>query len=374
MLASVASMIDQFNMPNIALLQRLGYDVDVACNFIEGNTCSDERIADLKRRLQNMNVRCYQIDFARNVKHMRQNMKALRQVEKLMKQEQYAFCHCHSPIGGVVARIAAHRTKTKVIYTAHGFHFYKGAPFRNWLIYYPIEKVLSKWTDVLITINHEDYARAKCKFYMNKLEYVPGVGIDTKKYGNVIVNKEKKRAECNIKMCDFVLLSVGEVNDNKNHRIIIEALGKIKDPHIQYLIAGKGDAGIQKLQLLAQNLGIQSSVHFLGFREDVAELYQIADVFCFPSRREGLGLAALEAMASGLPLITSDIHGIKDYSENGVTGYTVALDDLDGFVNAIRNLQIENLDKYAIYNRKNVKKYQIENVELMMEKIYSGVY
>ena len=120
MLASVASMIDQFNMPNIALLQKLGYEVDVACNFIEGNTCSDARVAELKQKLQDMHVHCYQIDFARNIKHMGQNMRTLRQVEGLMKQNGYAFCHCHSPIGGVVARIAGHRTRTKVIYTAHG--------------------------------------------------------------------------------------------------------------------------------------------------------------------------------------------------------------------------------------------------------------
>ena len=168
MLASVASMIDQFNMPNIALLQKLGYEVDVACNFIEGNTCSDARVAELKQKLQDMHVHCYQIDFARNIKHMGQNMRALRQVEGLMKQNGYVFCHCHSPIGGVVARIAGHRTKTKVIYTAHGFHFYQGAPVMNWLVYYPVEKVLSRWTDVLITINHEDYARAKKKFNAGK--------------------------------------------------------------------------------------------------------------------------------------------------------------------------------------------------------------
>lgn len=113
MLASVASMIDQFNMPNIALLQKLGYEVDVACNFIEGNTCSDARVAELKQKLQDMHVHCYQIDFARNIKHMGQNMKALWQVEALMKQNTYEFCHCHSPIGGVVARIAGHRQRQK---------------------------------------------------------------------------------------------------------------------------------------------------------------------------------------------------------------------------------------------------------------------
>lgn len=127
-------------------------------------------------------MRCYQIDFARNIRHMGQNMKALWQVEGLMKQNTYAFCHCHSPIGGVVARIAGHRTKTKVIYTAHGFHFYQGAPIVNWLVYYPVEKVLSRWTEVLITINHEDYALAKKKFHAKKTYYLPGIGIDLEKF------------------------------------------------------------------------------------------------------------------------------------------------------------------------------------------------
>lgn len=120
MLASVASMIDQFNVPNIDLLQKMGYDVDVACNFMEGNTCSEARITNLKMQLSDKNVRCYQIDFARNIKRIEQNMRAYHQVKELMRQECYAFCHCHNPIGGVVARIAGHRTKTKMIYTAYG--------------------------------------------------------------------------------------------------------------------------------------------------------------------------------------------------------------------------------------------------------------
>ena len=160
MLASVASMIDQFNMSNIALLQKMGYHVDVACNFKEGNTCSEARVQELKKKLKDMEVRCYQVDFARNITHMAQNLKAYRQVVDLMKTNHYTFCHCHSPIGGVVARIAGHMTKTKIIYTAHGFHFYKGAPVKNWLLYYPVEWLLSWRTDALITFNHEDYERA----------------------------------------------------------------------------------------------------------------------------------------------------------------------------------------------------------------------
>lgn len=244
MLASVASMIDQFNMPNIALLQKLGYEVDVACNFIEGNTCSDERVAELKQKLQDMHVHCYQIDFARNIKHMGQNMKALWQVEALMKQNTYEFCHCHSPIGGVVARIAGHRTRTKVIYTAHGFHFYQGAPIVNWLVYYPVEKVLSRWTEVLITINHEDYALAKKKFHAKKTYYLPGIGIDLEKFhvGNA-EDIEKKRQELGLHPKDIFLLSVGEISDRKNHVVVIEAMKHLVQnyPQLKYFICGQGE-------------------------------------------------------------------------------------------------------------------------------------
>ena len=168
MLASVASMIDQFNMPNIQLLQELGYEVHVACNFEKGSTCTQERIQNLKQRLEHMGVEYFQIDFSRNVLRVNEIWKAYRQVERLLEKEKYSFIHCHSPIGGAVGRIAAHKTHTKVIYTAHGFHFYKGAPLHNWLIYYPIEKWLSRYTDVLITINKEDYQRAKKKFHAKK--------------------------------------------------------------------------------------------------------------------------------------------------------------------------------------------------------------
>ena len=163
MLASVASMIDQFNMQNISLLQEQGYEVHVAANFEQGSTSSKERVEQFKKELKEKNVLYFQIDFSRNVSNIPQNIKAYKQIKKLLVNNKYEFIHCHSPIGGVCGRLAAKVTNTKVIYTAHGFHFYKGAPKFNWMIYYPIEKVLSYITDVLITINKEDYELAKKK-------------------------------------------------------------------------------------------------------------------------------------------------------------------------------------------------------------------
>ena len=198
MLASVASMIDQFNMPNIQLLQEMGYEVHVACNFEKGSTCTSERIQKLKNQLKKMEVKYFQIDFSRNILKINDILKSYKQVKALLQRERYDFIHCHSPIGGAVGRIAGHKMHTKVIYTAHGFHFYKGAPIQNWLLYYPIEKWLSRYTDMLITINKEDYQRARKKFHAKETRYIPGVGIDVEKIQAVQVDREKKREELGI--------------------------------------------------------------------------------------------------------------------------------------------------------------------------------
>ena len=182
-LTSVVSMIEQFNIPNVKLLIKMGYEVHVACNFEEGNNISDEQIDRLKDTLSKMNVIYHQVDFNRNALKLIKNKRAYNQVYNIMKKNKYRFVHCHSPIGGVCGRLAGKATKTKVIYTAHGFHFYKGASIKNWLLFYPVEKFLSKKTDVLITINEEDYKLAKKKkFKAKKIEYVKGIGINLDKF------------------------------------------------------------------------------------------------------------------------------------------------------------------------------------------------
>ena len=182
MLASVASMIQQFNMRNIHILQKMGYEVHVACNFLTGSTITKKRTEQLKKELKTIGVHCHQIDFDRNVKNIPSVKRAYAQVKTLLQQENFAFLHCHSPIGGVIGRLAGHACGVKVIYTAHGFHFFKGASVVNWTLFYPIERKLSKYTDILITINKDDYNLAKKKFTKTNVIYVPGVGINTEKF------------------------------------------------------------------------------------------------------------------------------------------------------------------------------------------------
>lgn len=375
MLASVASMIDQFNMPNIALLQKLGYQVDVACNFIEGNTCSDERVAELKQKLQDMHVRCYQIDFARNIKHMGQNMRALRQIEGLMKQNGYAFCHCHSPIGGVVARIAGHRTKTKVIYTAHGFHFYQGAPVMNWLVYYPVEKMLSRWTDVLITINHEDYKLAKKKFKMKKLTYVPGIGIDTQRESLSQKEKEEKRKELGIPQDAFLITNAAEFTPNKNQKTVIEAIEQLHNPNIYFVMCGIGEKKAELEQYVKEH-GLEEHIRFVGFRNDLHEILQTSDCFVLSSFREGLSVALMEAMAEGLPVVCGRIRGNVDLVKNGFGGLLLAPEDIKAYENAfiklyeMRQRKPGMFEQMGITNQKNIKMFGRNAVEQVMENVY----
>lgn len=319
-LASVASMIDQFNIPNIKLLIEMGFHVDVACNFLNGSTCSDEKISQLKTKLNDMGVGIYQIDFARNAFNVKRNFKAFHQVMDLMKTNRYKFIHCHSPIGGLCGRITGHMTHTKVIYTAHGFHFYKGAPWLNWLIYYPTERFLSRYTDVLITINKEDFIRAKT-FHAKKVEYIPGVGIDIDKVQAVIVDRTEKRKKLGIPKNAFLLISVGELNKNKNHELAIKALSQMKcDKNVFYIIVGEGPLKEHLTGLIA-SLGMETKVRFLGFRTDVIELLKASDCFVFPSLREGLPVSLMEAMASSLPVVCSNIRGNTDLVDDEVNGY-----------------------------------------------------
>lgn len=370
MLASVASMIGQFNISNIEILQTMGYEVHVACNFDKGSAWTEERIQELKRKLRQMKVHYFQIDFERNVMKLNQEWKAYKQVLKLARKYHYTFIHCHSPIGGVVGRLVGHKTNTRVIYTAHGFHFYKGAPIQNWLIYYPIEKFLSRFTDVLITINQEDYHRAKRKFHAKRVEYVPGVGIDVEKFRNVTVDIPKKRAEFGISPDDTVLLSVGELNKNKNQEIVIKALVKLHQSNVKYLLVGQGTLR-GYLEKLARELGVEKQVIFLGFRQDVAEIYKIADIFVFPSKREGLSVALMEAMASDLICIASYIRGNRDLilNKNLLFDQKRINDVLFSIENGVDILRSPENRKEVI-NEQSLEKFSEKIIKKRMRYIY----
>ncbi len=365
--ASVASMIDQFNMENIEVLQELGYEVDVAANFEFGSTSSKERVEAFKKELVDKNISIFNILFNRNI-YKFSNIRKYKELKKIIEKNKYEIIHCHSPIGGVLTRLAAKKARndgTKVIYTAHGFHFYKGASIINWMLFYPIEKFCAKYTDMIITINHEDYNTAQ-KFKNTRIIYIPGIGVDTNK--NVEITREEKRKELNLSNNEFVLLSVGELSKRKNHKVVIEALSKIENKSITYVICGKGELD-KYLEEKAKKLNVK--LKLLGFRKDVDEIYRIADLFIFPSLQEGLPVALMEAMSHGLPVVCSKIRGNSDLIKNGEGGYLIDAREIDGFAKAIdKIMNIKDLSMGNI-NKKNIAKFDSRIVIKKMRKIYS---
>lgn len=371
-LASVASMIDQFNMQNVQLLLDNGYDVDVVCNCKEGNTISDKRIKELIQRLAAKGVQVIHVPIPRKIIDLKDIVKSLLMVKELCDKNHYKILHCHSPIGSVIARLAANKSRrkngTKVIYTAHGFHFYNGAPKKNWIIFYPIEKWCSRLTDVLITINKEDYEFAKKHMKAGRVEYIPGVGVETERFKIEGFDRNKKRAQLGIAENDLMLISVGEINRNKNQEVIIKAISKLEKEHIHYVIAGKGDKE-QYLLDLSKKLGVH--LHLLGYRTDVVELLNAADIFVFPSFREGLSVALMEAMAAGLPCVVSKIRGNVDLIDKD-GGYLCNPENVSEFCAGIKKLYNYNeREKSGNHNRYVIRSFDDKIVMKKIDKIYS---
>lgn len=295
------------------------------------------------------------------------NIKAISQIRRIVKGNGYDIVHCHTPIAAMCTRIACRPLRKdglKVFYTAHGFHFYDGAPFKNWLFYYPIEKWLSRYTDVLITINKEDYKRGKEKFHARKTVYIPGVGIDTKKFAPRISGRDRIRTELGLQDDAIMLLSVGELNENKNHEAVIRA---IKGLNVVYVIAGKGDKK-DELEAVAKEYGVD--LRLVGFRADVSDFYDAADVYVLPSFREGLNVSLMEAMAKELPCVVSKIRGNTDLIEDE----TVLFDPKD--TKQLRESVEAAIKNQAEYGQKNLKKisgFDLFTVEKMVSEIYVGV-
>lgn len=364
--ATIGAFI-KFEENDINILKKMGYKVHVACN-VEG----------AEEYLQKIGCNIFDVPFARSP-FSRKNIKAYIVLKEIMKENQFDLIHCHTPMGGVIARLCANKYrklgKLKVIYTAHGFHFFKGAPLKNWILYYPVEWLLSWITDMIITINKEDYNRAKKYFHSKKIKYIPGVGVDIEKINKTVVDIEEKRKSLGIDKEDIVFLSVGELHSRKNQKVVIDAMNRIKNSNICYLIAGEGILR-NDYEKLIKEYKLEKKVKLLGFRNDVVELCKIADCFIHPSIREGLGIAPLEAMACALPVIGSDVNGMRDYIEGGKTGIAIKNPtDVSEMVKAIDKIisDVKFRKDSGLYNLEVVKTYDITNADKIMQNIYRNI-
>lgn len=306
------------------------------------------------------------------------NVTAYKQLCNFIKTEKIDYIHCNTPTGGILGRLAGKKCKVKkVIYQAHGFHFYKGAPKKNWLVYYPVEKWLAKFTDALITINKEDFELAKNKFCLRnngRVYFVPGVGIDTEQYITDENIRNEKRNELGLKESDIALISMGDLIERKNYDTAVRAVAEAGNADIHYFICGKGPEE-NNLKSLAESLGVKNQIHFLGFRSDIKELLNAADIFLFTTKQEGLPRSMMEAMASGLPCVASGIRGNTDLVENGKNGFLCSPCDSKQFADAISKLSEnrELRDKMSKENLIKIKEYDISVVEKEIENIYSEV-
>lgn len=367
LITSTDLMMAQFLLPHVKNFSQNGYVVDIACSNV-GNKV-DLISASLDGYINNFHiVRTVRSPLSLN------NIKGYKDMKNIIAQNDYDFIWTNEPVMGVVTRLAARKKRKqnllKVLYMAHGFHFFKGAPLLNWLLFYPIEFLASFWTDLLVTVNREDFSRAK-KLHAKEVKYIHGIGINTERLNKT--SDTQIRKELNLDENSFLVLSVGELNKNKNQKVIIKALSNIDNKNVHYVLCGKGDQH-ENLKALAEELNVSDRVHFLGYRTDVVNICAQSDVFVMPSFREGLPVASLEAMYCGLPLVTSNIRGLVDIMENGVSGYLCSPTDYTAFANGIKAIKDnEGLRKsMAEKNKEIVIPYCIENTIKEVYKLFSG--
>lgn len=306
------------------------------------------------------------------------NLKAYKELKRIIDNNRYDIIHCHTPMGGVLTRLAASQARksgTKVIYTAHGFHFYRGAPLINWLVYYPVEKWLARCSDCLITINHEDYSLAANKrFRASQIDYVHGVGVNTEKFKPVT---EEKRQELRRKHGytpeQFILFYAAELNKNKNQYLLIKSIAKLKKyiPKIKLLLAGSGPLQ-GEYRSFAVKEGVHSEVDFLGHRSDTDELLKISDVAVASSYREGLPVFVVEAMACGLPIVASSNRGHCELIADGFNGFIITGNDDELFSEKLYALYKSPGLRMKMGNEsvRKVARYQLTRVTGEMSKIY----
>ena len=381
--AHTAYMLTQFNIDNIKILQDLGYTVDAACCWQDDDSAlSPEAMKGRRKILDDLGCRVIETASLRKIFNIAELSKAYKQLKSEVESNKYEIVHTQSPIGGVICRLACRKARklygTKVIYAAHGFHFFKGAPLKNWIVFYNVEKWCSKFTDLLITINKEDYENAK-RFKAKRAVYVPGAGVDTHKFVASEGGREQVRNELGISEETTVLLSVGELIPRKNHVEVLEALYEMKKAgdisNIKYLIAGRGKIQAE-LESKIKELCLTDNVKMLGFRSDVADVFAASDIYVFPSHQEGLPVALMEAMSVGLPVVCSEIRGNTDLIEDGVGGYLFNSKDSGTLVSAINHMLCTSKEARAAmgaHNIETMKSFDKDHVNSVMKELYKEI-
>ncbi len=367
LVAGVGGFVPHFEKNNVQLLNEKNYGIIYVADF-DNPVYSYSSDFFARNKIDRRNV-----NFSKKLCALGSHYKAYRKLKGIIRGCNPSLVHCHTPIAAALTRLAAGRKFAgKMIYTTHGFHFYKGSSVKGWF-YKRIEKHLAKYTDVIITINEEDY-KAAGEFKLKpggRVVKIPGVGADLDK---LIMNPEARRElrqQYGMGEDDFHLISAGELNDNKNHISVIKAIEKLNNPHIYYSIYGEGDKR-QELEAAIEKAGLGDRVFLRGFTDKLEQCLASGDCFAFPSVREGLGMAAIEALAIGLPVVAADNRGTREYMVDGVNGYVYEPMDVDAIATAI--LKVYNSKKeWSVACRASVEAFDEANTEAVMRTVYASV-
>lgn len=362
-ITTVSRTINAFLIPHIQILKEQGYQVDCACNI-------DKPVDEC---LINEGVKIHQVPFSRNPLHPA-NVKAFKILVEIQEENNYDIVHVHTPVASVYGRLLKIKfRKLKTVYTVHGFHFHEGAPAINWGIYYPIERIMSLFTDTMITMNSEDYDRAK-KFGINKVYKINGVGVDLSKYDLKNFDKVEIRKKLKLKKDDFVILMIAEVNKNKNHKQMIDAIDILKNKgidNIKVICAGDGVI-LEEIKSYIEDRNLQDNIHMLGFRNDINQLIIACDIGILMSYREGLPRNIMELMACKKPIIGTDIRGIRDLISDGVNGYLVDVGDSIATADKIESIYYDKqlLIDMSENSYKMIQSYDVDKVVGHLQEVY----
>lgn len=358
--ASVYRHLTAFHIPYINFFQNKGYEVWAA-----GTGQID------KNKLEELNVKCVNIPFSRSPLNT-QNIYAYKELKKLFTTETFDLVHVHTPVASLLTRAAFRKCKDgKIVYTAHGFHFFKGSPKKNWIIYYTAEKLAAKWTDHLITINDEDYKNAHKLLSSEKISYIHGVGVEFEDKLLSTDEKLKLRQELDLLEKSIVISYIAELNENKNHQFLLNNWNQIRKSNSQYelLIIGAGEKELELKQFV--RVEKLEGIHFLGYRRDVSRLLQITDIVSLLSHREGLPKSIMEAMAASIPCVVTNTRGLRDLIISGENGFVVNHDSDDELIKSFKQLEQEMLRKQmGQQSRQLVRPYTLDLVMKEYESVY----
>ena len=359
LLAPMESVHFISNNSCINALRKLNCQIHLAANFN----------SDVKAVEGWEDIKIHNLPFARS--SLFKNLSAIKKSKKLFKKENFDLIHCHTETGGFITRLTM-RKKTKYIFTPHGMSFCVGSSKKSWLIYYPIEKWICKKMNANISFNNEEVSLLK-KWNVSTARYTHGIGLDVEKVKNTEVDFSEKRRTLTIPLSAKLIASVGEINENKNHKVILNILDRLPED-VYYIICGVGSLE-KELKAYCKEKSIEKRVIFAGYRDDIYEILKITDIFAFPSFREGLPVSVMEAMAAGLPVVCSDIRGNKDLIRDNEGGFLCDPKNPDMFLTAID--KILNSDEMKIrmssFNSKEIEKFDISVVENEMFSIYENI-